>query len=159
MWYDIKGLCTSSYKDQLEITYPVFIFKTIDDIKMDKGFSPVLVEATFIINIKKCYNSGCSSRVFSSRTSENCCLENNWHFLGQFNYRSPNNIHVNKKLCRTLKKIVIAFKSVKCACGGDFILYLLLFAVSPLLTVVKIWINFNLKKCIKYQGTIIKFSL
>ena len=115
---------------------------------MDKGFSPVLVEATFIINIKKCYNSGCSSRVFSSRTSDNCCLENNWHFLGQFNYRSPNNIHVNKKLCRTFKKSVIAFKSVKCASGGDFILYLLLFAVSPLL-----------KKCIKYQGKTIKFSL
>ena len=67
----------SSCKDQLEIICPVFIFKTIDDIKMEKGFSPVLVEATFIINIKKCYNGGCSSRVFSSRTSENCCLENN----------------------------------------------------------------------------------
>ena len=66
---------------------------------------------------------------------------------------------MNKKFSRTLKKIVIAFKSVKCAYGGDFILYLLLFAVSPLLTVVKIWINFNLKKCIKYQGTTIKFSL
>ena len=128
-------------------------------IKMDKGFSPVLVEATFIINIKKCYNSGCGSRVFSSRTSGNCCLENNWHFLWQFNYGSPKNIYVYKKLRRTLKKIVIAFKSVKCACGGDFILYLLLFAVSPLLTVVKIWINFNLKKRIKYKGKIIKFSL
>ena len=72
----IGRIYTSSCKDQLEITCPVFIFKTII-FKMDKGFSPVLVEATFIINIKKCYNSGCSSRVFSSRTSENCCLENN----------------------------------------------------------------------------------